>query len=269
MIARLTIDRSASNLRRMSTILLTNDDGIQAPGLQALYEELSTLGETWVIAPHEEKSACGRSVTLSRPLRVSELSKRRLSVDGTPADCVLLAFRSILEEPPKIVVSGINHGFNVGEDLDYSGTVAAAAEAALQGAQISVAVSTDSKSDSSSLANSAKFTRALIEQLLEHPPPKGSYLNVNLPINQTKRIRWTRQGNPLGRGQVIVGNDPRGKQYYWIAERPKEDKPPADTDRGAIEDGCISLSVLTLDRNWQGDWTPPSLWSAGYSEEMP
>jgi 5'-nucleotidase len=127
----------------------------------------------------------------------------------------------------------------------------------------------DSKAPLSALAPAADFTAVLMRTLAEHPPPAGCYLNVNFPVNQTKRIRWTRQGNPLERGLVVTGKDPRGKKYYWIAERPDESTPPPDTDRGAVKEGCISLSLLTLDRNWKGDWTPPSLWPEGYSEETP
>ncbi|HSA24281.1 MAG TPA: 5'/3'-nucleotidase SurE, partial [Myxococcota bacterium] len=125
----------------MRRILLTNDDGIHAPGLECLAQAFAGLGEVWVVAPHVERSACGRAVTLNRPLRVQEHGPHRLAVEGTPADCVLLACRHFLGGPPDVVVSGVNQGYNIGEDLDYSGTVAAAAEAALQGVRLALAVS--------------------------------------------------------------------------------------------------------------------------------
>jgi 5'-nucleotidase len=205
----------------MPVILLTNDDGIQAPGLLALESALAELGaDIWVIAPHVERSACGRSVTLDRPLRIEELGDRHLAVDGTPADCVLLAFRKLLSPRPDVVISGINKGYNVGEDVDYSGTVGAAAEACLQGAALSMAVSVEAKNAAGITESAAEFTRHLISAVREHPLPPGCFLNVNVPPDHQKRLRWTRQGNPLPAGYVEAGTDPRGKMYYWIAERP-------------------------------------------------
>ena len=251
----------------MPVILLTNDDGIHAPGLRALESGLAALGaDIWVVAPHVERSACGRSVTLDRPLRVERLGERRLAVDGTPSDCVLLAFRKLLSPQPDVVVSGINRGLNVGEDVDYSGTVGAASEAALQGAGVSLAVSVKAKTFESVVDSAAEFTLELVRALLDQPPPPGCFVNVNLPPDHQKRFRWTRQGNPLPAGKVEVGTDPRGKEYYWIAERPDEDDPPPDTDRGAVKDGCISLSLLTMDRNARRDWTRPLLQKGGYRE---
>jgi 5'-nucleotidase len=251
----------------MPMILLTNDDGIHAPGLRALESGLAALGaDIWVVAPHVERSACGRSVTLDRPLRVERLGERRLAVDGTPSDCVLLAFRKLLSPQPDVVVSGINRGFNVGEDVDYSGTVGAASEAALQGARVSLAVSVKAKSFEQVVESAAEFTRELVQALLDQPPPPGCFINANLPPDHQKRFRWTRQGNPLPAGNVEVGTDPRGKEYYWIAERPDEDDPPPDTDRGAVSEGCISLSLLTLDRNARQVWTRPQLQKGGYRE---
>jgi 5'-nucleotidase len=266
----LTTYRGISSLLPMPMILLTNDDGIHAPGLQALENAFSGLGaDIWVVAPHVERSACGRSVTLDRPLRVEQLGERRMAVDGTPADCVLLAFRKLLSARPDAVISGINHGYNVGEDVDYSGTVGAAAEACLQGALVSAAVSVEARNFPRILDGAAEFTRHLIQTLLEHPPPPGCFVNVNLPPDHNKRFRWTRQGNPLPAGYVQMGTDPRDTEYYWIAERPDEDHPPPDTDRGAVRDGCISLSLLTLDRNFHGSWPRPSVARSGFREDGP
>jgi 5'-nucleotidase len=254
----------------MSVILLTNDDGIHAPGLRALETAFSGLdADIWVVAPHVERSACGRSVTLNRPLRVEPAGEQRLAVDGTPADCVLLAFRKLLSPQPDVVVSGINRGYNVGEDVDYSGTVGAAAEAALQGARVSVAVSVEAENASRIVENAAEFARHLIHTLMEHPHPPGCCVNVNVPPDHQNRFRWTRQGNPLPAGYVEAGTDPRGKKYYWIAERPNEDHPPPDTDRGSVGAGCISLSLLTLDRNFHGAWSPPPVAHSGFRENRP
>ncbi len=251
----------------MPLILLTNDDGFGAPGLEALTARLSDLGQVWVIAPDVERSACGRAVTLHRPLRTVELAPRRIAVSGTPSDCVLLAVRSLLPAQPDLVVSGINNGYNIGEDVDYSGTVAAAAEGALQGAPASVAISVKAGSGPEILDEAAGFARRLAEALLARGLPEGTYLNVNLPSAPTRRVRWTRQGNRLPPGKVQVGEDPRGRPYYWVAERPDEVDPPPDTDRGAVQAGIISVSLLTLERTHRGAWTRPDLQRAGYEVE--
>ena len=251
----------------MPLILLTNDDGVHAPGLHLLEAALADLGEVWTIAPQVEVSACGRAVTLNRPLRVEQIAERRLAVDGTTADCVLLGLRELLDRKPDLVVSGINNGYNIGEDLDYSGTVAGAAEGALQGVRVSLAVSVESGSDGACFERAAGFARKLAPKLLESGLPAASFLNLNLPPRSTDRLRWTRQGKPLGPGQVEVGEDPRGKPYYWIANRPDEIDPPPDTDRGALAAGCISLCLLSLDRSYRDPWTPPDMSGAGFQLE--
>ncbi len=253
----------------MPLILLTNDDGIRAAGLVTLGKALEGLGEVWTIAPHVERSACGRSVTLNRPLHVEELAPRRLAVDGTPSDCVLLAVRSLLGRLPDLVISGINHGFNIGEDVDYSGTVAAAAEAALQSVPASLAVSVQADSDQAGLDRAAALARSLATKLLDQPLPAGTYLNVNLPSRATKRLRWTRLGNPLPPGDVELVRDPRGRRTYWIANRPDESDPPADTDRGALREGLISASLLTLDRLYREPWDRLDLRGTDIEVEVP
>jgi len=251
----------------MPLILLTNDDGFAAEGLAVLAAQTADLGEVWVIAPEVERSACGRSVTLHRPLRARQLAARRFAVDGTPADCVLLAFRCLLPARPDLLISGINNGYNIGEDVDYSGTVAAAAEGALQGARASMAISVKAGSDEEVLERAAAFAHHLAKDLIASGLPAGTYLNVNLPPEATRRLRWTRQGNPLPPGNVQIGEDPRGRPYYWVAERPDEVDPPADTDRGAIRAGCISASLLTLQRTYPEPWAKPDLGQATYQVE--
>ncbi len=251
----------------MPVILLTNDDGIHAEGILELEKEICGLGEIWIVAPKSEKSACGRSVTLHRPLRVEELAPRRFAVAGSPADCVLLAFRTLMPTPPELVIAGINRGLNVGEDIDYSGTVGAASEAALQGSRLSMAVSLERSGFQSGLSRAAAFVRIFVERMLETSLPSRTLLNVNIPANPNSKIRYTRQGNPLERGHVVAGIDPRGNMYYWIAERPPENNPPEYTDRGALKAGCISISLLTLDRNHHGVWNPPNLDRDGFFED--
>jgi 5'-nucleotidase len=256
---QLTNYRKIDSLVRMATLLITNDDGIEAKGIQVLGEALIDLGDVWTIAPHIERSACSRAVSLNRPLRVFERGEKRLAVDGTPVDCVLLAFRCLLDPKPDLVISGINLGHNLGEDLDYSGTVAAAAEGALQGAaKASVAISVKSDSDSNTLLKSAEFVRSLAITLLEQPLPKYTYLNVNMPAHKPRGVRWTRQGEPLGPGEVEIRSDPRGKRYYWIGNRPKAVQPMPDTDFGALNEHYISANLLSLERSYCGDWKRPA-----------
>lgn len=250
-------------MQRMPVLLLSNDDGISAPGIGHLEQALAGLGEIWVVAPDVERSATGRAVSLHRPLRVCERSPRHLAVDGTPADCILLATRSLLPALPDLVVSGVNNGYNIGEDLDYSGTVGAAAEGALQGARSSMAVSASADSDDEALMRAAALSRALAEILLLHPLPRASYLNINMPPAPTSRLRWTRPGSYLGPGDVERRVDPRGREYYWIGNRPEEAEPPPDTDRGALAAGCISASLLTLERSYRDPWSPPELERVG------
>jgi len=181
-------------------------------------------------------------------------------VDGTPADCVLLAFRGLLRHQPQVVLSGINLGYNVGEDIDYSGTVGAAAEGAQQGARLNMAVSTGSEASPEQLARAAEAVVPLTEKLLAHGLPERSYVNVNVPTGVADiEFRWARQGNPLGAGTVMLGTDPRGKKYYWIAERPEEPDPPDDTDRGVLMHGLAPVTLLTLCRDWHGRWRRPEL----------
>lgn len=253
----------------MTRVLITNDDGISAPGLVVVEEAVAEIGEVWVVAPESERSACGRSVTLHRPLRVRERNKRRFSVNGTPSDCVLLAFRSLLPAPPGIVISGLNHGHNVGEDLDYSGTVGAAAEGALQGAGLSLAVSIDEHCRTDDLAWSATAVKNLVINLAANPLPKGTYLNINFPRKPTNIIRWTKPADFLGAGMVDRREDPRGKTYYWISARPNDNHLSVDTDRGALAHGMISLTLLTLARQHSGEWARPDFSKAGFIEVRP
>jgi 5'-nucleotidase len=250
----------------MVRVLITNDDGISSPGLRLVEEAFAEFGEIWVVAPESEHSACGRSVTLNRPLRVKEINNRRFAVNGTPSDCVLLAFRRLLPSHPDIVISGLNHGHNIGEDLDYSGTVGAAAEGALQGARVSLAISADERCRPEELVWSAGVVRTLASRLLTNIPPQGTYLNVNFPRQPTTQVRWTRPAHFLGTGQVEQCEDPRGKIYYWISARPNDDHPSADTDRGALAHGIISLTLLTLVRDHYGEWARPDFSKDGFTE---
>jgi 5'-nucleotidase len=240
----------------MTLILLTNDDGIGSPGLTALENAFARLGEVWVVAPNSGVSACGRAVSLNRPLRITEHGNRRFSVDGTPTDCVLLACRHLMPSVPDVVVSGINDGFNIGEDLDYSGTVAGALEGALQGSQCSIAASIEYGASADAIVWAARTTSAIADAMRRTMPPRVA-LNLNFPAEPTPRLRFTRQGDFLGTGTVEERTDPRGKTYYWIGHRPHQKNPPADSDRGALAEGRISATLVSLDRTFHGAFARP------------
>lgn len=256
-----------ATLPPMALILLTNDDGFGAPGLCALETAFANEGEVWIVAPATGMSACGRAVNLHRPLRIVENANRRLSVDGTPTDCVLLACRRLLPRIPDVVVSGINDGFNIGEDLDYSGTVAGALEGALQGAACPVAVSIAYGSKDEALAWAARATVSLVRQLRDRPLPPRVALNLNFPGKITTRLRFTRQGDFLGTGTVEARTDPRGRDYFWIGQRPHQENPPPDSDRGALSDGCISATLVALDRTYRGSFSRPEPTGTGLEFE--
>jgi 5'-nucleotidase len=232
-------------------ILLSNDDGVLASGLNALREALEGTGEVFVVAPEQEQSGASRSLTLNRPLRVRCIGERVYSVDGTPGDCVLLAVRGIpdmVQVLPDLIVSGINHGANLGDDVNYSGTVAAAAEGSLMGIT-SVAISLSSW-EPAHFATAGRVARIIVDQLVERPVPAGTLLNVNVPDVPFEALRGTRVTH-LGRRvypDVIVAElDPRGKPCYWIGGDKPTWLPGEGTDFEAVEAGFVSVTPLNLD----------------------
>jgi len=241
------------------TILLTNDDGINAPGLIALKEELDLVARVEVYAPDRNWSAAGRTLTLHKPLRVSQVHLLDGTVghvtSGTPSDCVSLALLGLLEEAPSLIVSGINAGHNVGQDITYSGTVAAAMEG-VRGGIPAVAVSLDVGTETSydpdySLA--AQFAARLAAFLLKDAPlPPGIFLNVNIPLLSAPRspkVVLTRLGRQAYSNYLVKGEDPRGRTYYWLSGDPLTNIPPEDegTDIWAIANGFISITPIQLD----------------------
>jgi 5'-nucleotidase len=234
-------------------ILLTNDDGIYAPGLVALGEELRQLGEVVVVAPESEQSAVGHAISLSNPLRVKQVALeqgRGWAVSGTPADCVKIALAELLPEPPDLVVSGINLGPNVGINVLYSGTVSAATEASILGCR-AMAVSLNSYKESADFAGAARLTRELLARLRDWPhwPPQVC-LNVNLPDlpeGQVRGIKFTRQdtGRLVEHFQRRV--DPREHVYYWLAEINERRDLDPETDYGALAAGYISVTPIHHD----------------------
>lgn len=226
-------------------ILLSNDDGIDAPGLMALQEELAKRAEVWVVAPDREQSASSHSITLHRPLRVTPRGERRFAIDGTPTDCVYIAVHHLMRgKRPDVVCSGINHGPNLGVDVLYSGTVAAATEGALLGIS-SIAFSL---AGGEAFQGPARFAAALAEEVAARPLPQSTLLNVNFPAVETERFAVTRLGKRNYGAMVEERRDPRGRSYYWLGGNSSgyERLPGSDCD-ALLSEGLISVTPLNLD----------------------
>jgi 5'/3'-nucleotidase len=228
-------------------ILVTNDDGIGAEGLQALARELASVGRVAVIAPDREQSASSHALTLHRPLRVKHHSPDVYSVDGTPTDCVNLGILNLLPERPALVVSGINRGMNLGDDITYSGTVAAAFEGTLLGIPSFAVSQQTTREKPPDFAAAARFAATLARRVLDHPIPPGTLLNVNVPAAAPRGVRPTRQGKRTYHQGVVERTDPAGRRYYWLGGIPPQWDDDPHSDFAAIKDGYISLTALHLD----------------------
>jgi 5'-nucleotidase len=230
----------------MTKILVTNDDGIHSEGIVALELALEQVGDVITVAPAHEMSAASHSLTLSRPLRIDKIDDRHYSVDGTPADCVTLAMNKIITGgPPDIVVSGINKGGNLGDDVTYSGTVAGALEAAIYGLP-GIAVSLVQRVDFE-FGPAAEFAAELTRRVVSDSLPKGTLLNVNVPPGTIRGVRVTRQGNKIIKPTVIEGTDPRQRKYYWIGEESFTWNEEEGTDYQALRQGFVSITPLRSD----------------------
>lgn len=233
-------------------ILLTNDDGILAEGLIALYEELKGDFELSVVAPEIEMNAVGHAITLSNPLRVRRINRNGVffgyGVSGTPADCVKIAVHEILQERPDIVLSGVNLGSNVGINLLYSGTVSAAMEGAFLGFP-SIAISLNTKEDPD-FGFAARFSRRIIGFVMENALSVRTALNVNIPCipeDQIKGISFTTQDLVRQRDEYEKRRDPRGNVYYWLAKETPVEESTSDTDLRALTENRITITPITFD----------------------
>lgn len=231
----------------MPLILITNDDGVASDGIRALADALAPLGEITIVAPQLEASAIGHALTLRRPLRLERVAERVYSVDGTPTDCVNIAITKVLAAPPDLIVSGINKGYNLGDDVTYSGTVAGALEGALLGIP-SIAVSVERVRDrvfnfGQSAAAAASVAAAVLQQGL----PVRTLLNINVPRVRAKGMRITVQAKRNHVTSVAESLDPRGQPYYWIEEGESDWEPHDRSDYQAVRDGYISVSPLHPD----------------------
>jgi 5'-nucleotidase len=226
-------------------ILVTNDDGVHAPGIRALAEALRSVGEVWVVAPDREASACAQSLTLTRPLRAEKVDERVIAVDGTPADCVNLAVARLLPRRPRLVASGINRGGNLGDDIFYSGTVGGAREGTFAGIP-SIAVSLAARADLD-YAPAAGVAREIVALVLERGLPERTLLNVNVPQGRPGGFAITVQGRRSHEGTVMEALDPRQKPYYWIEEGRDEWESDELSDIFAVRQGLVSITPLQPD----------------------
>ncbi len=230
----------------MTKILVTNDDGIHSAGIKALAEALEELGDVVVVAPAHEMSAASHSLTLMRPLRIDKIDERHYSVDGTPTDCITLAMSHILKDDlPGLVVSGINKGGNLGDDVTYSGTVAGALEAAIYGLP-GIAMSLVQRVNFD-FGPAAELARELARRVLGDGLPQGTLLNVNVPPGPVRGVRVTKQGTKIIKPTIIEGTDPRQRKYYWIGEESLTWNEEEGTDYDAVRHGLVSITPLRND----------------------
>ncbi len=233
---------------RPARILVTNDDGFDAPGIAALTKALEPLGQLVIVAPDRERSGAGHALTLGRPLRVREMAPDRYRIDGTPTDCVHIGvFNLTGGVAPDLVVSGINRGLNVGDDVTYSGTVAGALEATLLHIP-AIAISTQRAENAPcDYAPAARLAHDLAQRVLREGLPPGVFLNVNVPIAPIRGVRTTRQGSRSYRAAVVERLDPSGRPYYWIAGADTTPSGEKDGDHVAIAEGFVSVTPLHAD----------------------
>src|SRR3954466_4818422 len=237
-------------------ILLTNDDGINARGLRLLETVARKLSDDiWIVARAEERSGAGHSLTVTRPVRLRRHDERRFSVTGTPTDAVMFALAHIMKDsPPDVILSGINRGANLAEDVTYSGTVSAAMEGALAGVRsiaLSQAYSREGMGDTVPFAAAEAWAERVLGPLLDFETPAGALINVNfpaLPPEEVKGVRVCRQGiRDYGRLRIVQRTDPRGYDYYWFGLGPMVQTPGHSTDLEAVADGFVSVTPLHLD----------------------
>ncbi|WP_438864717.1 5'/3'-nucleotidase SurE [Neptunicella sp.] len=229
-------------------ILLSNDDGVHAEGLHALYRALSEFNEVTVIAPDRNCSGASNALSLTNPLRITKMDSGFYAVNGTPSDCVHLGLNSFLDDDPQLVVSGINHGANLGDDVIYSGTVAAATEGRYMGLP-AVAVSLVGK-EGKHFSTAAQVVADIIQHLIIHPLPADQILNINvpdMPYSEIKGIQVTRQGRRHRAESMIKDTDPFGREIYWYGPVGQEQDAGPGTDFHAIANGYCSVTPLSVD----------------------
>jgi 5'-nucleotidase len=231
-------------------ILISNDDGVHARGIKALRKALEEVADVTVVAPDRERSGASHSLTMDVPLRTHRIKDNIIGVDGTPTDCVLLALKLLLPEPPDLVVSGINRGANMGDDVTYSGTIAAAMEATLMGIPAMAVSLCRCESGAFDYEASAEIAREVALMVLERGLPEGTLLNVNVPNvprEEITGVEVARQGKQIYEEAVVEKQDPRGRTYYWIGGQLTSWEPEPDTDYAAVSQGLVSITPVHLD----------------------
>jgi 5'-nucleotidase len=227
-------------------ILVTNDDGFRSEGIHALAAALRSIGEVTIVAPVQEASAIGHALTLRRPLRLESIADRTFAVDGTPTDCVNIAITQVFKTLPDLVVSGINKGWNLGDDVTYSGTVAGALEGALLGVP-SIAISLKATRADYDFSHAARAAAVWADAILRQPLPPRTFLNINVPKGAPKGYRVTVQAKRNHVTSVAERHDPKGRAYYWIEEGQNEWEPHDRSDYQAVRDGYVSVTPLFPD----------------------
>ena len=237
-------------------ILLTNDDGVNASGLKVLERIARTISDDiWIVAPTEEQSGAGHSLTLTRPIRLRKLGERRFCVSGTPTDSVMMAIAHIMKDaPPDLILSGVNRGANLGEDVTYSGTVSAAMEGALAGIPsiaLSQVYAREGMGDTVPFAAAEEWGERVLRPLIHEPMAPRSLINVNFPAlapGDVKGVRVVRQGlRDYGRLRIVQRTDPRGYDYFWFGLGPMVETPGHATDLEAVAEGYVTVTPLHLD----------------------
>jgi 5'-nucleotidase len=238
-------------------VLCSNDDGINAPHLEALAQKLEAFADVIVVAPERQRSAASHAITLHKPLRLIEVRPRRFSLSGTPVDCVYLGMLKLCDRRPAVVVSGVNDGYNLGSDVFYSGTVAAAVEGALRGAAgIACSLAPRAKDPAQAIDFAARVVKAAVEE----PIPSGTVLNINMPGEGSDIYQWTMLGRREYAQDVVEREDPHGRPYYWVGGGPSGHEHVEGTDCVAVARGWNSVTPMHLDltdrpRLAQPPWT--------------
>jgi len=250
-------------MAKKPSVLLTNDDGYQAAGLRALADELKDFADVKIVAPSWERSGAAQSLTLRQPIVCHRIAENEWAIDGTPADCVIVGLHKLLSELPDLVISGINHGANLGENVYYSGTVGAAREAVIHHVP-GLAVSLCSKRVNSDFAPTSRLARQTAELILREKLPEQVLLNVNVPENWRGGVKLTRQSKKITRTILREGADPRGVPYFWLSEQrmDREMDIDADSDYAAIFAGEASITPLHLDPTHAESLNHLSHWAA-------
>ncbi len=235
-------------------VLCSNDDGIDSPHLLALADRIEEFADVLVVAPERQRSAASHAITLHKPLRLTERAKGRYSLSGTPVDCVYLGVLKLCDRKPTVVVSGVNDGYNLGSDVFYSGTVAAAVEGALRGAAgIACSLAPDAVHVDHAIGFAAEVVRAAISE----PIPSGTVLNVNMPGTGSDEYAWTMLGRRIYGDDVAERQDPRGRPYYWVGGGPVGHDDVEGSDCVAISRGHNSITPMHLDLTDRGRLAKP------------